>query len=310
MKYKILIVDDCQELLEAMKNTLRVHNFEVVPLDSGIEALQLLSQQKVDIMITDIQMPFIDGFELHERIERTMNINIPLIFMTGEPLTIENTLKAIKIGVADIIKKPFGERQLINIIKKQISKSQKANKNDENLGRLMSFYYTYLFTPQDFVSFNVSEYLVNKIMDIMDITPAISNQLTLIIEEMVSNAFIHGTFNLGKQYRELDSQQNNLQFKKMINCPEMKGRSVNVNIVYSREENIVTITVTNQGEGFEWQRILEDLKTKANNHSFDGSLLKGLNLIKILSDDIGFHNKGRTIRVIKKLDSNLNKTNH
>lgn len=81
-KKRILIVDDDQHLLELLEQTLSAVGYETVAAGGGVEAVDILSQQTFDLMVTDVKMPNIDGISLLKRVRRHYP-DMPVLFITG-----------------------------------------------------------------------------------------------------------------------------------------------------------------------------------------------------------------------------------
>lgn len=113
----ILVVDDEKPIREVMQEFLeRRHHYRVLTAQDGFEALQILSQQKIDCCLTDISMPGVDGLELTERIQSIDN-TIPVVVMTGYP-SLESAIRTLKNGVVDFLIKPVKLDQLSVVIER------------------------------------------------------------------------------------------------------------------------------------------------------------------------------------------------
>jgi len=118
----ILIVDDEQDTLDFLSYVLPKRNYKVITVDNGFDALQTIREQHVDLVLSDIAMPDMDGYELYSQI-RNFGDTIPIVMMTGFGYDPNHVLvKAKKDGLHDIIFKPFEVDDLIHMIKKAIGK--------------------------------------------------------------------------------------------------------------------------------------------------------------------------------------------
>ncbi len=120
VKYKILIVDDNKNNLLSLTALLEdnfddVQVFEAV---SGMKALGVLLKQKVDLIILDIQMSQMDGFETAKFIlSRPKTRHIPIVFLTAAYKSEEFKKKGIELGATDYLTKPINTEQLIGKVK-------------------------------------------------------------------------------------------------------------------------------------------------------------------------------------------------
>lgn len=116
----ILIVDDNANNLRIVGKVLRENNYKIALAKSGSEALHLLENMIPDLILLDIMMPEMDGYELCTRIKQRENLrDIPVIFLTAKD-NIEDILKGFNAGGVDFISKPFRQEELLARIKTHI----------------------------------------------------------------------------------------------------------------------------------------------------------------------------------------------
>lgn len=113
---KILIVDDDKYILEALRNILTEQKYSVVTCSNGQEAIDQISKDQVDIVLTDIKMPEISGLELLEYIHEK-NTRLPVILMTAYA-DVDVAVDAVKKGAFDFIIKPYHPDYLLHAIQK------------------------------------------------------------------------------------------------------------------------------------------------------------------------------------------------
>lgn len=124
---KILIIEDETALLYALKAELSHNHFEVITAVDGEKGLEILEQQKPDILILDLLLPGIDGFEVLRRMKKNATIqNIPVIVLTnlGDK---ENLEKSKKLGADDyLVKTDYTLDEVIKKLEKLIKKTEKC----------------------------------------------------------------------------------------------------------------------------------------------------------------------------------------
>jgi diguanylate cyclase (GGDEF)-like protein len=113
---KILIVDDEEDILNSLKDFLIDNQFEVVTAENGQDALEVIENDQIDIVMSDLLMPRMDGIALTRAIQE-MGLNIPVIIMTAYA-SIENAVEAMKAGAAEFVSKPFKFNHTLFIIEK------------------------------------------------------------------------------------------------------------------------------------------------------------------------------------------------
>ncbi len=123
----ILIIDDEKNYLIVLEELLGSEGYEVIAVDSSIQALEHIGNPDLDLVITDMKMPGISGMELLEEIKK-INFELPVIVMTAYG-TIEMAVNAMKKNAYDYITKPFRNDELKLTIKKALEKYRLVKEN-------------------------------------------------------------------------------------------------------------------------------------------------------------------------------------
>lgn len=119
MKKKILIIDDEASIRMLLENFLS-DDYTVASRANGIEALQWLENDIPDLIICDIQMPEMDGYQLLERVrQRGYTRHTPVIMLSSYE-TSKDRVKSYKLGAQDYLTKPFNPEELEEMIKKNL----------------------------------------------------------------------------------------------------------------------------------------------------------------------------------------------
>ena len=106
VKPVILLVDDNEEILEFISDDLS-DKYEVLLASNGIEALKILQQEIVQLIISDIMMPEMDGFEFCEKVKSTFELShIPVILLTAKN-TLQSKIEGLELGADAYVEKPF-----------------------------------------------------------------------------------------------------------------------------------------------------------------------------------------------------------
>jgi len=131
----ILIVDDDDKIRNLLKDFLTENSFLISTAADAMEALEKLNSLSFDLIIIDIMMPGMDGYELTKKIRETTLV--PLIHLTAMGKT-ENIIHGLEIGADDYISKPFEPKELLLRIKNILNKtSKKPNKEKIQLDSLI-----------------------------------------------------------------------------------------------------------------------------------------------------------------------------
>lgn len=113
-KVKILIVDDEKNIREVIREYASLEGYDVMEADSGVKALELLNNNKFDLMILDIMMPIMDGFTLLNNIPKEKKI--PTIILSARDDEVDK-LEGFDRGIDDYLCKPFSPRELMARVK-------------------------------------------------------------------------------------------------------------------------------------------------------------------------------------------------
>ncbi|MDO9577626.1 MAG: response regulator [Candidatus Cloacimonadales bacterium] len=119
---KILIVDDEITVTQYLKLELEdcCQDLEVITENTGYEALNRLMQGDINLLLTDIAMPDMDGYELYSR-AKEYDENLPIIMMTGFGYDPGHAIvKSRRDGLQDVLFKPFETQKLFDLIKKRV----------------------------------------------------------------------------------------------------------------------------------------------------------------------------------------------
>lgn len=136
---KILIVDDDPNILEVLDARLTAANFHVCRASDGPSAIQILKKTPVDLMISDMKMPAMNGMDLFSKVKQTLP-ELPVIFLTAHG-TIPDAVTALKNGAVDYISKPFDGIQLIKKINEILTINKSAFEDYESSSIKDGFYW-------------------------------------------------------------------------------------------------------------------------------------------------------------------------
>ncbi len=125
--FSILVVDDEEAMRESLSAWLRKDGHRVDAASSGPEALERLKESEVDLVLSDIKMPGMDGLELLQRIKAAYP-DILVIMITAYA-TIESAVQAMKLGAADYLLKPFDPEHLMLLIEKMVQTRELMDEN-------------------------------------------------------------------------------------------------------------------------------------------------------------------------------------
>ncbi|WP_408631045.1 response regulator transcription factor [Lutispora thermophila] len=126
---KILIVDDEPAIVDLIKLNLQLEGIDSISCNNGTDAIRLANSQNPDLILLDIMMPGMDGFQVCKELQ---GLNIPIILLTAKN-SIKDKLYGLELGADDYITKPFDSRELIARVKTVLRRVNKYSVKDESL---------------------------------------------------------------------------------------------------------------------------------------------------------------------------------
>ncbi|NOZ34521.1 MAG: response regulator transcription factor [Chlorobi bacterium] len=124
-KKKILVIDDFEPLLEEVTDLLTFEGFKTFSAKDGTEGIQMALQYKPDLIICDIEMPKMNGFEVYKTLEKIPALNsTPFIFLTARA-QVEDFKNGLKLGADDYITKPLEMDYLLTSVLKRLGKIER-----------------------------------------------------------------------------------------------------------------------------------------------------------------------------------------
>jgi two-component system alkaline phosphatase synthesis response regulator PhoP len=135
-KLSILLVEDEENLHEALKLNLQLEGFEVSSAYDGLKALSMLQQEYFDLVILDVMLPGTDGINIAETL-RIQNNDAPILMLSAKNTSADRVL-GLKKGADDYLTKPFNLEELLLRVNKLIEKNKKLQQKD-SLGDTYTF---------------------------------------------------------------------------------------------------------------------------------------------------------------------------
>lgn len=133
MKNRILLVEDDSTLSMIISETLQRDGFEVVTAGNGEDGFQKFAKHGADLIVADVMMPRMDGFEMGRKI-RQISRGVPLLFLTVKS-EIEDIVEGFELGGNDYLKKPFKMLELIVRIKALLRRNLREEEHRHKIGK-------------------------------------------------------------------------------------------------------------------------------------------------------------------------------
>ncbi len=128
---RILLVEDEENIRDIVKLNLEMEDYEVVSTGNGMEAIKLTNEQHFDLLILDVMLPEVDGFNICEQV-RLKNSEVPIIMLTAKD-TPKDRIQGLKRGADDYLTKPFNLEELLLRVANLIKRSKKQSRPVEEI---------------------------------------------------------------------------------------------------------------------------------------------------------------------------------
>ncbi|MBN1409928.1 MAG: response regulator [Spirochaetales bacterium] len=280
--FSILVIDDSQLVRQVISRYLEDAGANVLTAEHGAEALEICKQHKIDILLIDINMPVMDGFELLDQLA-SISLKIPSIMITHTDID-SHIEQAIAKDVGNILSKPINKGELISLCQKIVT------------GRNIFGLKNYMDETAEFICRELND--SNSIHPMIEEVVAFglekgmlksnSTFLSIIIDEVLSNAIYHAH---GFTEQKLESK------------PVMLNADDKVDVCYGCGENVLGISVTDYKGKLTKKKILGAFKEvvdqkklieKAEQTGFDITARitrsgRGLQMIRLMSNRYYFN---------------------
>ncbi len=128
----ILVVDDDSINRELLRKQLEMENYEVQSAANGSQALQTIEHQLPDLVLMDVMMPYLNGFEACQRLRQQYSpVELPIIILTARTQT-EDLVQALEVGANDYLTKPFQKEEMLSRVRSQLGQKKAAILLKEN----------------------------------------------------------------------------------------------------------------------------------------------------------------------------------
>lgn len=125
--WKVLCIEDEPEMIDLVRLILERKDYEVIGVLGGEEGLEAIQRQKPDLVLLDIMMPDMDGWEVFRRIRANPELqDLPVIVVTAKAQSIDKVLGLYIAKVDDYVTKPFGPQNLLQSVESALAKKRGA----------------------------------------------------------------------------------------------------------------------------------------------------------------------------------------
>ena len=292
---KVLIVEDDFASREFLINLVKLEGYKVFSAANGFEGITEYEKHKPDLIVSDIQMPKMDGLQMLKRLREQKSDAIFII--TTAYGSEDYAIDALRSGANNYLKKPIERKNLLSLLKKYKSlvASRKLAKKAE--GKIIERFLKVEFsTNYNHISSIVTQ-LINEIKD--NIAEIEKTNIELGLDELITNSIEHGNLEITYDEKQEASDDNVLTelYKKKMSNPELANRKLIIE--YSHNKNWFEWIITDEGKGFDWKSIPDPTE--------DGHLMdlngRGIFITHFLFDEMEYIGKGNKVRIRKYIKS-------
>ena len=272
----VLVIDDDEAMLAMLASMLKGLRLNPITAIDGADGLEKVKTRKVDLIITDLMMPNMDGFEFIKKI-RQINANIPVAVISGHG-DVNNVVSALSHGAYNFITKPFTVKEIENVIMRGLRLREfslgthRLQEGIKNITEIEIPNYSHLLASA--ALYIVRECQWRGIEDEM-----LLSNISICLDELLNNAHAHGNL--------LD-----------------ETKKIFLRAVFDAEK--LAITVEDEGEGF-------DCAALAGEFSENAATLpskRGLFIVNYLMDELIFNENGTSITMVKYLSTERKRVLH
>lgn len=289
---RVLVAEDSRTQSAQIKAMLEQSGFEVGTALNGIEALKLIPTFKPNVVLTDLEMPEMNGLQLVEAIKE-QHAFLPVVLMTAMGSE-EIAMKALRAGAANYIPKRMLEKVLATIVEEAAWQARVHENEQLVLSRLKRVEYFFDLGNESAVLESLVAHVGRELERRRTFDDIAIMQITMALTEALTNAINHGNLELSSALREEDGELYHKLGDERRQQSPYQDRSVTVTAKIADDE--LCFVINDEGPGFDMS-IVPDPTDESN---LDKSSGRGLMLIQTFMDEVRYNDAGNQITLIKR----------
>ncbi len=288
---KVLLVEDDPSSRLYLESLLEINNISVRVAENGIDGLNVFDEYLPDIVITDIQMPLMDGIELLETIKQKKPETVVII--TTAFGSERYAIQALRLGASNYLKKPVTGNDLIPILRKYNKiLFDKPQKFDE-CGKITNRTFRLEFQAR---MDNIPQ-IVDKLMSETGylFTDRIRFDMEMGLVELITNAIEHGCYEITYSEKRKALESNTLEMIYAEKLNSLQYQNLKIIVEYTYETDFSTWTIIDNGKGFEYK----NLPDPTNDENLEQLSGRGIFITGFLFDERTYSGRGNVVTVKK-----------
>ncbi len=288
---KILIAEDDKMSKFYLEQLLQNNNYDFRSAENGIKALTIYDEYQPDIVLTDINMPIMDGMELLEAIREKSQTTIIVIITAYS--SERRAIDALRSGANYYLKKPIDSKNILLLLNKYKTILSGRYATERLPGAITLKAFSIIFDSE----FNKIPKIVDRIIieSALDLSESEKLNIELGLGELITNAIEHGNLNISYAEKRAALNKGDIAklYEERANSPKYAGRKVRVDFFQDHEK--YQWTITDHGKGFKWSEIPNPTENK---HISELSG-RGIYICRFLFDKIEYSSKGNMVTATK-----------
>ncbi len=285
-----LIIDDEPQICYFFVEILKRQGIQSFTAENGQQALELLEQQKIDFIITDVKMPVMDGIELTKKVRQDYE-ELPIVLISGYSNE-DTVIMALRAGANNFLKKPIEAHEFYKVVLPIVHtiEQKKSQAFDYSVVRQLS---------DEFCLTNditLIPGLVDYLLQHLKTSPYSSrlHGLKIALYEMIVNAIEHGNLEITQEDQEeaLEKECFEELVQERLQDPDYQHRQVYVQYEYSPIQ--LSCTIVDEGKGFDWRQFPNALSEE----TLFSKRGRGIMMAQMYCDEVRYNEKGNQVTLI------------
>lgn len=291
-QHTVLVVDDSAIDRRLASGLLEKEGvFQIVMAANGVDALQMLKQQPIDLVLTDLQMDEMDGLQLVEAVRADYPLT-PVILMTALGSE-EIAVTALEKGAASYVAKRRLQQDLLEIVQQVLDNSDENRLQSRLMHRLARNEFSFVLNNDLSLVHSLVKYLQHTLRCVRLVDEVDRLRVGIAVEEALLNALYHGNLEVSSDLKETDPNLFEETAKQRSLEEPYRNRRIFVDALVSRES--ARFTIRDEGPGFDPSK-LPDPCDPDNLEKPSG---RGILLMRSFMDEITFNEQGNQVTLVK-----------
>lgn len=270
----------------------KLEGWEVIYADDGDSALEQLERHLPDLVVTDLQMPRMNGLELVQAVKRDYPL-IPIILMTATGSE-EIAVQALQHGAASYVPKRRLAQDLAETAERVLASSGEERGLARLLNRMTEHHTTYSLENDLSLIGALVRHIRSDILAMRLCAPSHVVQVSVALDEALLNAYYHGNLEVSSKLREIDHQMFFDEARRRSQEPPYCNRRITVHSTLNRDE--MRFTIRDEGPGFDRTSVPDPTQPE----NLERPCGRGILLMSTFMDSVTYNSRGNEVMLVKK----------